>query len=593
MLSTLAVVAVVGSLASQQPETGVSAEAAAWVKAHAVPLKTCEAGNGFEDLAGLKDVVGKARIVSLGEPTHGTREAFQLKHRLLEYLATEMGFRVFSIEANMPESYNLNEYVLEGKGDPRKLIGGMYFWTWNTEEVLAMVEWMKTFNEAGRAREGASFVPLRFTGFDMQTPDVAATVAIDGVRAIDPALADEMVALYGKLPEIQRQAAGQGNGDGTGIMVGSFPPDAAKGKKVRVSAWIKTKDVGTFAGWWFRCDKPDQSVGAFNNMADFGPKGTTDWKRYEFTLDVPADTVNINFGPLIVGSGEAWFDDIEIELDGVVYSDPAKFSFDFENPAVLYLTATTPGTKASRVKEGVHGGTTCLYVGALIGKEPENKVDPAEVEAKTDELLTRLKGMRGALAAKHGETQAEWIIQNARVVSQCASMLAAGNMMGGAVRDESMATNVKWILDQDPAAKIVLWAHNGHVSRAEAYGQEWMGAHLTTMFPGQSVVFGFATGSGRYTAMAPGEGLKSDNQLLEPPAGSVEAHMASVGAPVLMLDLRGAAAAGSAAAWIASPTQMRSIGALATPQQFYPQNLAESYDVLLYIAESTASRTLR
>jgi len=100
-----------------------------WVGAHAVRLQTPEAGHGFADMQPLKKMIGDARIVSLGEATHGSREFFQLKHRMLEFLATEMGFTIFSIEANMPEAYRLNDYVLTGRGDPAKLIKGMYFWT--------------------------------------------------------------------------------------------------------------------------------------------------------------------------------------------------------------------------------------------------------------------------------------------------------------------------------------------------------------------------------------------------------------------------------------------------------------------------------
>src|SRR5438132_13951246 len=83
-----------------------------WIGAHAVRLRTPEAGNGFADMQPLKKMIGNARIVSLGEATHGTREFFQLKHRMLEFLASEMGFTIFSIEANMPEAYRLNDYVL-------------------------------------------------------------------------------------------------------------------------------------------------------------------------------------------------------------------------------------------------------------------------------------------------------------------------------------------------------------------------------------------------------------------------------------------------------------------------------------------------
>ena len=74
-----------------------------WTREHAIPIETVEAGNGFVDLQPLKKLIGDARIVSLGESTHGSREIYQMKHRLVEFLATEMGFPIFSIEACMPE----------------------------------------------------------------------------------------------------------------------------------------------------------------------------------------------------------------------------------------------------------------------------------------------------------------------------------------------------------------------------------------------------------------------------------------------------------------------------------------------------------
>src|SRR5215467_5188747 len=50
------------------------ASVVAWLKENAVPLKTVEAGNGFDDLQPLKRVLKDVRFVALGEATHGTRE---------------------------------------------------------------------------------------------------------------------------------------------------------------------------------------------------------------------------------------------------------------------------------------------------------------------------------------------------------------------------------------------------------------------------------------------------------------------------------------------------------------------------------------
>ena len=109
----------------------------AWIRDHATALTTVEAGNGFADLQPLRRIVGDARIVALGEATHGTREFFQLKHRILEFLVNEMDFNIFAIEAPLPEAQDVNRYVLSGEGDPARALAGMYLWTWDTEEIFA------------------------------------------------------------------------------------------------------------------------------------------------------------------------------------------------------------------------------------------------------------------------------------------------------------------------------------------------------------------------------------------------------------------------------------------------------------------------
>ena len=155
-------------------------EVADWIRGHAIPIATTEAGHGFADLQPLKKVIGTARLVELGEATHGTREFFQLKHRMLEFLVTEMGFNIFGIEATMPEGFDINDYVLTGKGDPGRALAALYFWTWNTDEVLGMIRWMQQYNADPRhARK------VKFYGFDMQSAPRAAKNALSYLRRAD------------------------------------------------------------------------------------------------------------------------------------------------------------------------------------------------------------------------------------------------------------------------------------------------------------------------------------------------------------------------------------------------------------------------
>ncbi|HLL45960.1 MAG TPA: erythromycin esterase family protein, partial [Longimicrobiaceae bacterium] len=167
---------------SALPPTEGGEHDVSWLRRNAVPFRTDAPGGDLSDLAPLGRIVGNARVVGLGEATHGTREFFRMKHRVLEYLVKERGFNTFAIEATWAECERINDYVHGAPGDPRKLLSAQRFWTWNTQEVLDMIEWMRRHNQnPGRAPR------VSFHGFDMQYQ----RVAMDDVEAflarVDPA----------------------------------------------------------------------------------------------------------------------------------------------------------------------------------------------------------------------------------------------------------------------------------------------------------------------------------------------------------------------------------------------------------------------
>jgi erythromycin esterase len=150
-----------------------------------------------------------------------------------------------------------------------------------------------------------------------------------------------------------------------------------------------------------------------------------------------------------------------------------------------------------------------------------------------------------------------------------------------------MAENVAWILEQNPKAKIVLWAHNGHVAKqAQA-----MGKHLDERFGDKHLAIAFATSKGKYQAIARGKGL-SEHELVSPPAGSAEDIFRRTGMPRFVLDLRKAKSNSDESGWFAKPTLFRRIGALAVENQFGPQNLREAYDAVIYIEETSRAKPI-
>jgi len=549
-----------------------------WITANAVRLKTPEAGNGFADMQPLKKIIGNARIVSLGEATHGTREFFQLKHRMLEFLATEMGFTIFSIEANMPEAYRLNDYVLNGEGDPAKLLKGMYFWTWDTQEVLEMIQWMREFNKSGKGR-------VQFTGFDMQTPDVAGVIVRDFVTKNDPAYLGDLR----KATELMKITP-QTQGPAFGIATARFPIEAAAGKRVHYSGYIKTKDITRgWAGLWWRVDGKS-GVLAFDNMQGRGPTGTTDWKRYEIDLPVAADATNINFGALHTGDGSAWFDGLEVTLDGKPYLDKTNFDLDFESSTPAGFHTGGNGYQVTLDKSSFQSGSQSLlmtHVGTPA--DASKKVDPKESITAWRGVIAHLEDSRNSYTQKGIATRdLDWVIQNARIVLQCIQMNA-----NEVPRDISMAQNIKWILDHNPNAKIVLWAHNGHVAKNIAWGYRTMGSVLHEMFGEQMVVFGFAFNEGSFQAVERGKGLH-DFTISPAPTGSLDATLAATGIPLLAIDLRKVPKGSPAETWFSQSHKSRNIGAMYATEmdnQFLIDMKApDSFDVLLFVEKTTAAR---
>lgn len=175
--------------AKTSPETSDAVVSA--IKAVALPLAGVEAGNPYSDMAAFGKAVGDARVVALGEASHGSREIFQMKHRLLEYLVKEKGFTVFAIEAGWPASEAADVYVKTGEGDPKTALSAMNMWPWQTEEVLAMLVWMRGYNQTRGNRR-----PLSFVGVDIQGVAPTQARVLATVRRSDPEILQSVEAAY-------------------------------------------------------------------------------------------------------------------------------------------------------------------------------------------------------------------------------------------------------------------------------------------------------------------------------------------------------------------------------------------------------------
>jgi hypothetical protein len=102
-------------------------------------------------------------------------------------------------------------------------------------------------------------------------------------------------------------------GFGTLMQESSSGPYA--GRRVRMTAQVRSKAVGGWSGLWLRVDgEPGKAPLVFDNMNDRPIKGDSEWRQYAIVIDVPAEATALAYGILLNGAGQVWLDDVSFQI---------------------------------------------------------------------------------------------------------------------------------------------------------------------------------------------------------------------------------------------------------------------------------------
>ncbi len=111
--------------------------------------------------------------------------------------------------------------------------------------------------------------------------------------------------------------------DGFGTFMQMHKPGAWAGKKIKLTGYLKSENVKNWTGMWCRVDAASGKESFdFDNMGDRPIKGTTDWTKYEITVNVPSDAAAVAYGVLLNGDGTVYFDDFAFEVLGAADAEP-------------------------------------------------------------------------------------------------------------------------------------------------------------------------------------------------------------------------------------------------------------------------------
>ena len=173
------------------PTTGAPPASTHPSPADLVAQAAIDAPGGVPPADVLDDLIGDARVVLIGESSHGTHEFYAARAEITKWLITEKGFNAVAAEADWPDAYRVNRYVrgLGDDGSPDEALGGFErfpAWMWRNTVVRDFVGWLRWHNGRcaadGRRQTG-------FYGLDLYSLHRSMQEVVGYLECIDPAAA--------------------------------------------------------------------------------------------------------------------------------------------------------------------------------------------------------------------------------------------------------------------------------------------------------------------------------------------------------------------------------------------------------------------
>ena len=157
------------------------------------------------DYDALVDAIGEARVVLIGEATHGTHEFYQERAIITDRLIAEKGFNAVAVEADWPDAYRVNRYV-RGASDDRDSVealgdfGRFPMWMWRNADVVDFVSWLRAYNDTQPADQRVGVY-----GLDLYSLRTSMNAVLKYLEKVDPQAAIRARQRYGCFDQFREE----------------------------------------------------------------------------------------------------------------------------------------------------------------------------------------------------------------------------------------------------------------------------------------------------------------------------------------------------------------------------------------------------
>ncbi|MCU0647055.1 MAG: erythromycin esterase family protein [Gemmatimonadaceae bacterium] len=403
-------------------------------------------------LGALATLSRSARIVGLGEATHGSAEFGRAKRQVIRCWLATAGITTVAVEAPSASWEPINRWVRSGEGNVDSLLAAQGFWMWNVLEMRELLGDLRDWNAAHPDR------PVRVVGVDPKYPERSLRAVLDWSASAAPAIAERF-----------RPA------------VAGFPHDRA-----------------SFMAWRALSREAQEGLvrpllalpGAVEAASRTPGSPDTAWRRARWDARVVAHAVAMQLeDPTNFAT-----DDVGAEI--TLYLRLARSARDVVAALSTRLEASTATRIAARL-------SPLLGSYLPLTRDYARRWTDGERTALRDAVATTASVLRDTAVAD------AVVRRGARAVGDLVRALGYLESYVGrstpprAARDTAMADLATLALDEDgPDGRVVIWAHDYHVSRQPIsfFEGTTMGGALAGRHGAAYVAIGFAFGQGGFLA---------------------------------------------------------------------------------------------